>query len=65
MLLQEGDKVKKKQDGTVYDVRKVHDKGFVILSSEDRSRTAMVNVKDLDLYFTLVGGNPLEGRSSV
>ena len=65
MILREGDKIKKTEDGTVYEVKKIHDKGFVILSSEDGSRTAMMNLKELDLYFTLVGACLGEGRSSL
>ena len=55
MMLREGDKVKKTESGIIYEVKKIHNKGFVILSSEDGSRTALMNMKDLDLYFTLVG----------
>jgi hypothetical protein len=55
MMLREGDKVKKTESGIIYEVKKIHHKGFVILSSEDGSRTALMNMKDLDLYFTLVG----------
>jgi preprotein translocase subunit YajC len=54
MILKEGDKVKKTESGIVYEVKKVHDKGFVILSSEDGSRTALMNMKDVDLYFSLI-----------
>jgi hypothetical protein len=65
MILREGDQVKKTEDGAVYEVKKIHDKGFVILSSEDGSRTALMNLKDVDLYFTLVDARLAEGRSSV
>ena len=65
MILREGDKVRKTENGIVYEVKKVNDKGFVILSSEDGSRNALMNMKDVDLYFTLVGANLEEGRSSV
>ena len=65
MILREGDKVKKPEDGAIYEVKKTHDKGFVILSSEDGSRTALMNLKELDLHFTLVGACFAEGRSSL
>ncbi len=52
MILREGDKVKKTANGIIYEVRKIHHKGFVILSSEDGSSTAMMNMKDVDLYFS-------------
>jgi len=65
MILREGDKVKKTESGIIYEVKKIHDKGFVILSSEDGSRTALMNMKDVDLYFTLVGACLAEGRSSL
>jgi hypothetical protein len=65
MILREGDKVKKTESGTVYEVKKIHDKGFVILSSEDGSTTALMNLKELDLHFTLVGACLAEGRSSL
>ena len=52
MILREGDKVKKTESGIVYEVKKVHNKGLVILSSEDGSRTALMHMKDLDLYFS-------------
>ena len=65
MILREGDKVKKTESGIVYEVKKIHDKGFVILSSEDGSRTALMNMKDVGLYFTLVGASLEEGRSSL
>ena len=64
MILREGEKVKKTENGIIYEVKKIHDKGFVILSSEDGSRTALMNMKDLELYFTLVGTGLAEGRSS-
>lgn len=65
MILREGDRVKKTESGIVYEVKKIHDKGFVILSSEDGSRTALMNVKDLDVYFTLVGSRLGEGLRSL
>lgn len=65
MILREGDKVMNMENGIVYEVKKIHDKGFVILSSEDGSRTALMNMKDVDLYFTLVGACVAEGRSSL
>ena len=64
MILREGEKVKKTESGIIYEVKKIHDKGFVILSSEDGSRTALMNVKDLELYFTLVGASLAKGESS-
>jgi len=64
MILREGEKVKKTESGIIYEVKKIHDKGFVILSSEDGSRTALMNMKDLELHFTLVGTSLTEGRSS-
>jgi len=54
MILREGDKVRKTDNGIIYEVRKIHDRGFVILSSEDGLRTALMNVKDLDLYFSFM-----------
>ncbi|HUL36564.1 MAG TPA: hypothetical protein VLW47_02685 [Thermodesulfobacteriota bacterium] len=54
MILREGEKLKKKESGIVYVVRKVDDKGFVILSSEDGSRSALMHVKDVDQYFSLI-----------
>jgi len=65
MILREGDKVRKTENGIVYEVKKVNDKGFVILSSEDGSRNALMNMKDVDLYFTLVGASLEEERSSL
>ena len=65
MILREGDKIKKTEDGAVYEVKKIHGKGFVILSSEDGSRTALMNLKELDLCSTLVGAWLAEGRSSL
>jgi preprotein translocase subunit YajC len=65
MILREGDKVKKTESGIVYEVKKIHDERFVILSSEDGSRTALINLKDVDLYFTLVGACLAEGGSSL
>jgi hypothetical protein len=65
MILKEGDKVKKREGGTIYEVKKIHDKGFVILSSEDGSSTALMNLKELDLNFTLVGACLADGRSSL
>ena len=64
MILREGEKVKKIESGIIYEVKKIHDKGFVILSSEDGSRTALMNMKDLELYFTFVGTGLSDGRSS-
>jgi len=52
MILREGDKVRKTENGIVYEVKKVHEKGLVILSSEDGSRTALMHMKDVDLYFS-------------
>jgi preprotein translocase subunit YajC len=54
MILREGDKVKRTESGIVYEVKKIHDKGFIILSSEDGSRTALMNMKDVDLYFSRI-----------
>jgi hypothetical protein len=65
MILRQGDKVKKTDSGIVYEVKKIDDKGLVILSSEDGSRSALMNMKDLDLYFTLVGACLAEGRTSL
>jgi hypothetical protein len=65
MILKEGDKVKKTESGTIYEVKKIHDKGFVILSSEDGSSTALMNLKELDLNFTLMGACLADGRSSL
>jgi len=64
MILKEGEKVKKTESGIIYEVKKIHDKGFVILSSEDGSRTALMNMRDLELYFTLIKASVAEGRSS-
>jgi hypothetical protein len=65
MILREGDKVMKTESGTIYEVKKIHDKEFVILSSEDGSSTALINLKELDLNFTLVGACIADGRSSL
>ncbi len=54
MILREGDKVQKTESGIIDQVKKIDDKGFVILSSEDGSRTALMNVKDVDLYFSRI-----------
>jgi len=54
MVLREGEKLKKKESGTVYVVRKVDDRGFVILSSEDGTKSALMHVKDVELYFSLI-----------
>jgi len=64
MILREGDKVKKTESGIVYEVKKIHDKGFIILSAEDGSRTALMNMKDLESSFTLIGASLAEQRSS-
>jgi len=61
MILREGDKVKKKGTGMVYEVKKVDYKGFIILSSEDGSRTALMNMEHLDLYFALPCASPTGG----
>jgi hypothetical protein len=60
MILREGDKVRKTENGIVYEVKKIHDKGFVILRSEDGSRTALMDMKAIGLYFTLVSTNLAE-----
>jgi len=52
MILKEGDKVKKIDNGVIYEVKKIHNKGFVILSSEDGLRTALISMKEVDLYFS-------------
>ncbi len=52
MILREGDKVRNTENGIVYEVKKIHEKGFVIFSSEDGSRAALMSMKGLDLYFT-------------
>ena len=65
MILKEGDKVRKTENNIVYQVKKIDQKGFVILSSEDGSSTALMSVEDLGLYFTPVGNSLAEGRSSV
>jgi hypothetical protein len=65
MILREGDKIMNTENGIVYEVKKIHEKGFVILSSEDGSRTALMNSKDVDLHFMLVGAGLGEGRSSL
>jgi len=54
MILREGDKVKKTESGIIYEVKKIHDKEFVILSSEDGSRTAMMNMKGVGLHFSRI-----------
>jgi len=64
MILKEGEKVKKTESGIIYEVKKINEKGFVILSSEDGSKTALMNMKDLELYFTPVEASFAEGRSS-
>ena len=58
MILREGDKVKKKENGMVYKVKKIGDKGFVILKSEDGSSSALMNMEQLDLYFALPCASP-------
>jgi hypothetical protein len=65
MILREGDKLKKKEDGTIYEVKKIHNKGFVILRSEDSSKSALMNIKELDSHFTLVADYHTEKRSSL
>ncbi len=60
MDLREGDRVKKTENGMIYEVKKIHDKGFVILSSEDGLRTALMSTKDVGLYFSSVSRS-LEG----
>ena len=65
MILREGDKVTNTENGVVYEVKKIHEKGFVILSSEDGSRTALMNSKEADLHFILVGAGFEEWRSSL
>jgi len=65
MILKEGDKVRKTESGIVYEVKKIHQKGFVILSSEDGSSTALINVEELGLYYTLVGASLAEGQNSL
>jgi hypothetical protein len=62
--LREGDKLRKTESGIIYEVRKIHDKGFVILSSEDGSRSVLMDMKAIGLYFTLVGTSLAEGRDS-
>jgi hypothetical protein len=52
MILREGDKIRKRESGIVYEVKKIHQKGFVIVSSEDGSSTALMSMQGLDLYFT-------------
>jgi hypothetical protein len=58
MILKEGDKVRKTENGIVYEVKKIHEKGFVILSSDDGSHTALMSMNGLDLYFRLVKAPP-------
>ncbi len=65
MILREGDKVMNTENGIVYEVKKIHERGFLILSSDDGSRTALMNSKELDLHFMLVGASLGEGRSSL
>jgi hypothetical protein len=65
MILREGDKVRKTENGILYEVKKINEKGVVILSSEDGSRTALMNMKVMDLYFTLVGPCFVKGGSSL
>jgi hypothetical protein len=54
MILREGDKVKKKETGMLYEVKKVNYKGFIVLSSVDGSRTALMDLEHLDSSFLLV-----------
>ena len=63
MILTEGDRVRKRETGIVYEVKKIRNEGFVILSSEDGTRTALMSMEDLDSYFTLVGACLMGGRS--
>jgi hypothetical protein len=64
MILREGEKVKKTESGIIYEVKKINDKGFVILGSEDGSRTVLMNMKDVGLYFTPMGASLAGERSS-
>ena len=61
MILREGDKVKKRENGIVYAVEKIRGEGFVILRSEDGSSTALMSMAHLDLHFALVSSSPTEG----
>jgi hypothetical protein len=54
MNMREGDKIMNMENGIVYEVKRSHEKGFVILSSEDGSRTALINSKEVDLHFSLI-----------
>jgi hypothetical protein len=65
MILKEGDKVRKTENDVVYRVKKIDQKGFVILSSEDGSSTTLMNVEDLGLYFTPVRDSLAEGPSTL
>jgi hypothetical protein len=61
MILREGDKVKKTESGIIYEVKKIHQNGFVILSSEDGLTTALMNVKNIDLYFSSMSPDAKRG----
>jgi hypothetical protein len=64
MILREGEKVKKTESGVIYEVKKIHDKGSVILRSEDGLMSVLMNMKDVDLYFKPVGASLAKERSS-
>jgi hypothetical protein len=60
VILREGDKIIKKESGIVNQVKKIHGKKFVIVSSEDGSRSALMSMKGLDSYFTPFCAHPWE-----
>jgi hypothetical protein len=63
MILREGDKIRKIENGIVYEVKKIQDKGFVILKSEDGSTSIMTIMKDIGLYFTSLKDSLAKERS--
>ena len=50
MILKEGDKIRKIENGIVYEVKEIHEKGFVILRSEDGLRNTLISLRELDQY---------------
>jgi hypothetical protein len=60
MILKEGDKVRKIENGIVYQVSIIHEKGFVILKSEDGARSTLIDLRELDQYASSDTGCPIE-----
>ncbi len=64
-ILKVGDKIRKTESDIIYQVKKIDQEGFVILSSEDGLSTALMSVGDVGLYFTPVRDSLAEGRSNL